>query len=490
METYSGGYIEAIRYGYTKEAYYTDIASAYPSVIKELYDLRGSKVTTGTGTPPRIPYSYCFIRGELDVPSNVNFHPVTIKHFFTGLKDSNIRATGNYIASYTLEERDYLQSLGATFKNEKWYNVETTGKLSTMAEAIGITYDLRMRQLAEGNSAEYVSKTTINSMYGIQFECVDQYEDLELGVERVGYRGGEFLNTIYATLITSRTRIKMSKMAHHIEANGGKVILMMTDSVFATGSPDMFDKTLIREKKTLGYFEKPVLVKDMVCLGTGRYSYKTVEGTVASKKRGLNITDFVDPRGVELDIFDWSQALDIIKHTKEQQIEVKVRKLISVGMVKGSNTWKVEDLGRVVDDVTKVDVITGLAKRLLKYNMTDITVLCDNLVDTIPLHISTYMTGREEVLDCTLPMLRDPMMLKSYHSVKEEDLNNRSNASIKHNKKKKVKKTRNERHKKIYNELKKYGYDSKTRNKMSKWNDDKIIEKLRKDGHLNNEEDE
>jgi len=172
-ESYSGGYIEAISYGTAKVGYMADIASAYPSVAVNLYDLRGAKITYGKGTPPHIDKSYCFVRGDITVPENIDYHPITIKH--PVLLDTNIRATGNYRCSYTIKERDYLLTLGATFKNEEWYNIKTKGKLSPLAIATKKFLASRKRMLAKGDSAQYTAKTCANSIYGILYEAIKTY---------------------------------------------------------------------------------------------------------------------------------------------------------------------------------------------------------------------------------------------------------------------------------------------------------------------------
>lgn len=175
-ESYKGGYIEALRLGYIKEAYYADIASAYPAYIAKLYDLRGSKLTTGFGVPPKIKYSYCFIRGTVTIPEHINIHPLTVKHPTS--KETNIRPVGTFRASYLLEEREYLISLGASFESEEWVNVETSGKLSPFAEVASNLTDLRGKLIDEHNSAEYVVKKTNNSGYGITFEAVPTHVEL------------------------------------------------------------------------------------------------------------------------------------------------------------------------------------------------------------------------------------------------------------------------------------------------------------------------
>jgi len=482
-ESYSGGEIESLRYGYTKKAWFSDIASAYPYHISQLWDLRGSKITTGTGPPPRIKNSYCFIRGEVNIPRSVNVHPITIKHPL--FDETNIRATGEYMASYLLEERDYVESLGATFHNEVWYNVETKGELSPIAKAVIQFVELRQELLAKGDTAQYVAKISANSMYGILFECVDKYiDDADGFVERVGFRAGEFFNPLYASIITARTRIQVSKASNEIEKAGGKPILIMTDSVFWEGTSNMLPENMVKDVKTLGYFETPEMVTEMVCLGTGRYSYTNSKGFISSKKRGLNVTAFHSDSGIVAESFNWNNALDIIRKTNKPIIDVSVRALVSIGMVKGSKKWTIKDLGRVVEEVRTVDVITGLSKRLLKNRPKNINVICDTMIDTEPLDIGVGIMGDGKIVDRTLSKLREKMQEKPVQTAGDIDKVNRTKASTKYNMKSNVAERRKKRQNKKYHALKKYGYDSKERRIMCKWNDDKIMAKLKEDCKL------
>lgn len=63
------------------------------------------------------------------------------------------------------------------------------------------------------------------------------YKDKD--VFRAGYRAGEFFNPIYATIITSETRLLISKSCKAIEEKGGKPFLIMRDSIFWTGRGSM-----------------------------------------------------------------------------------------------------------------------------------------------------------------------------------------------------------------------------------------------------------
>ena len=474
MEAYSGGQIETYRYGYSKEGYTADITSAYPSVIVGLYDLRGSKITKGSGEPPHIQYSYSFIRGEVNIPDGVDYHPLTIKHPLH--LETNIRAIGEYRASYTLEERDFLVSLGATFTNEVWYNIETKGELSPLAEVTRDFVDLRAKLRAEGNTAQFMAKISMNSIYGILYEAVDTYVEVGDKTAKDGYRAGEFFNPIYATIITSRTRLTISKACHSIVKNGGKPILVMTDSIFWQGSEDMLPSDLWRETKTLGYFEKPDKVNDIVCLGSGRYGYTNDKGYTQSKRRGLNIIHIHDPAGIPTEEFNWLQALKIAYKNNTTDLNIMVRSLISVGQVLGNHSYTNKDLGRVVETKRQVDLIVGATKRSYSNDIKNAKKLMRGLIDTKPLYLSRGMTGEDILQDQTLPELRQLMMVKEVITRKEREQEVSRKTSKRYYNKNRDQV--NDKRSNVYSQLRELGYTSKEALSMRAWSMDKIKNKL------------
>ncbi len=480
-ESYSGGYIESLRYGYAPEAFTADITSAYPSIIVKLFDLRGCVISNGAGTPPHLPNSYCFIRGELDIPMNVNYHPVTVKHPVKKMSEMNIRAVGNYIASYTIEERDFLLKRGATFTNETWYNIQTTGKPSPIAESCQMFYDLRMRLRAENNSAQFMAKIAMNSLYGILFEAVDTYADVLDDVERLGYRAGEFFNPIYASIITSRIRILLSEAATAIEQKGGKPILLMTDSLYWTGKPDMLPETLYKETKTLGYFEKPERVRDMICLGSGRYEYETEAGKHTSKRRGLNAVDIHSPDGVIINDFNWKQALDEMVKSGHNKIVVNVRTLLTVGLITHNNKYSYKDLGLIQEETRNVEAVVGGAKR--NYDLSELkdpSILSTTMIDTEPLYLGYGMLGKPGICDQSLPELRSEVFkheVKTTYQKRQETW--KSGAKTYYSKKKTA--IADDR-KLMTKKLIALGYTSDEAHTMKDWSVERINMQLRKDG--------
>jgi len=583
MEAYSGGYIESLRYGFCKEAWYCDIASAYPSVIRTLYDLRGSKITTGKGEPPHIPNSYCFIRGMVDIPADCDFHPITVKNPIA--QETNIRAVGQYIAAYTLAERDFLVEQGARFTAETWYNVETTGKLSPMAEVCDHFLDLRAKLKAAGNSAQYMAKIAANSLYGIQFEAVDTFEEKQLeftetvkenhpykkiltpylkrlsfdGIEnelkatfqdeykkiaqrwkapakasgmpiesaaaelaasglqleethpaeilralnhfytekvsgtitgtrpeiiRAGYRAGEFFNPIYASIITSGARILISKALQSIRKAGGKPILVMTDSIFWEGKKSDIPADLWRAKKTVGYFEEPARVENMVCLGAGRYEYESGDHVITAKRRGLNAVDLHDPQGIPMDAFNWRSALDVMARTGSEKIHVKVRALLSVGIILHNHDYKIEDLGRVVEDVREVDCIVGKSKRIFDSSYKNPAMLMHSMVETYPIILAKGMLGDKQFYDQTLPKLRALMDDKKVVSFKEQTKKRKCENQKAYAKRPKTKEKLSNDYKTKYAQIRDMGYLVDEAKKMAKWSMERLMAQFERDGKI------
>jgi hypothetical protein len=589
-ENYSGARIEATRYGYTPTAWIADITQAYPAVISNLLDLRGAKITYGTGEPPHIPNSYVVIRGTVHVPDRFIYHPISIKHPDPLLKDTNICAVGEYRCGYSLTIRDFMVERGATFEDEEWYNIECTGKLSPIAIVARRLTQLRGELLAKKSTSQFRVKQQSASLYGIEYEATEVYEEIrtehtitehiqndykgilksyirkidltscksdlkyqydtdykkimarwhssgglqpdivaqelesagvhidainpsdimieidslytqkspkftgtyyEDSVENIGYRGGEFYNPLYAGIITGETRILLSRVCDTIEKRGGKVILQMTDSVLWKGTFEQFPAEYFKDKKTVGYFEKPKEVYDVLCLGSGRYEYTDDTGDYTGKVRGLNIAEVHDPNGiVDESGFKWRDALRLMESTKAEKIHVKVRVLVSVGMILHSNTYTVQDLGRIVDEWRDVDVIVGKNKRFYGDELKNPAILAKKLVDTKPIFVDRYMYGGVEIPDQTYPELRSQLMKKSLKTQKKK--NQDSNAKSQHKyyekNKDKVNASANKRNNPVqaerYRQLGEYGYDSPTKKKMSHWSMEKILEQLKKDGKV------
>jgi len=578
-EAYSGGYIDAIRYGYAKEGYYADIASAYPAVITKLTDLRGSKIYKGTGKPPSVKNGYVFIRGTVTIPHHVQYHPITVKHA-TSI-ETNVRPVGTFRASYIIEERDFVESVGGSFEDEEWYAIETSAEPSPLATVCHEFIELRKKLKKKKSSSEHMAKIAANSLYGILYEAVDTHQETTLekevitdshkdtfyrdvfkpykkgikfdgyesdlkslfdndynktrslwhningtepdvvkmelesagvqlqsehpadiiaeidslyrmptkheqselevvaGVRKVGYRAGEFWNPLYATVITAKTRILMAEAATAIEKNGGKPIILMTDSITWQGTGDMLPSKFVRKQKTLGYFEEPEHVKEIVCLGSGRYGFmqwnakdKAYTEYIA-KRRGLNATDIHDPNGEPVGGFSWKTALNVMEKENSQNIKVSVRTLITPGMVEHQHlNWRIEDMGRIVDENREVDAIVGLHKRMVNADIKDPKWLACELIDTSSIIFMTSMFGDGCKIDQTFPKLREALMQKELLTRKEK--NKRSNKKSQRKYYKARQKVIRDDSNKKYNYVKSFGFSPQEAKLMAYWSDARL----------------
>lgn len=487
-EAYSGGYIDAISYGSADEAYIADVASAYPAVIQNLYDLTDSEFRYGTGEPPHIEYAYTFCRGLVNIPKGLDFHPITIKHELPEMKDINVRFEGSFIASYTKDERDFIVSVGGSFEDETWYSVVTKGKPAVQSGVSIKLGDLRNHYLSIGSRTEALIKRINNSGYGILFEAVPIFEEIEGVPTRVGYRAGEFFNPLYASIITARTRIIMSSASYEIKKNGGQVCAIMTDSVSWTGTKDMLPKVLpfswgesgIKLEKTFGYFEEPETLRNLVVLGAGLYGYDkidvesdTVSYTV-NKRRGFNISGLLneDEEIIEGN-FNWSNVLEEMVRVDSDELTAMVRVMVSVGILAHQReTYTVEDLGRVLDTQKHIKAISGKGKRIITEEMRKPKMLSNNMMKTNALYVS-YNTGGNGYVNGSLPILREEMMkleMKTSKIIKADNNRNRQKRFYDNNKddKKLIRK-------KKYDLARANGFSSYQAQKLQGWNMDKLV---------------
>ena len=471
-ESYSGGYIETLQFGYIDKAFMSDIASAYPSKEVQLYDLRDAKITEGYGIPPKIKNSYCFIRGDIDVPLTLNFNPITIKHPFSNI--TNIRGVGEYRASYLLESRELLLKNGCKFSNEYWINIETTGKISTFAMAVNSFLEMRKYFLKVGDDAQQLAKDCANSGYGISYECTPVYEIIDGKIVKTGYRGGEFYNPIYASVITALVRNQITECALAIEKNGGEILLIMTDSLFWNGTITDLPSKYWREEKTLGFFEKPIQVNKFMCLGSGRYEYYLGDDKYKGKTRGISIAELLNENGVVMNSFNWRSLVYKAEAQNTNIINVNTRILVSPPLVLNFDKYKVEDLGLVKTENREIDILAGKSKRMIHLKDDWLSKISKELLKTKPLYLFRGMDGENHIQDFTLPNYRRLVKLQDVKNKEERQKLNKQKQNERYREinKEKINKKRREK----YALLRKYGFDTKISKIYSKKNYKEVYE--------------
>jgi len=480
-ECYKGARIESFMNGYAKKGYTIDIASAYVAEIVKLKDLRGSKVYKGIGTPKPIENAYVLCRGLIHTgkEKGIEYHTILTKH--PENKALNICAIGDFNASYYIEEREAMIKNGATFENEEWYVIQTTGNLSVLAEIELTLFDNRMELYKKGDLRERLIKTMMVSGYGVAYEAIMTYLMENAEILAQGFRAGEFFNDLSAGRITMGTRLMNYNACRDIIENGGEIVSIMTDGIVVIGELDTLPPEYWKEEKTLGYYEKPEEIRNIINLGAGRYEYSKFNKKTGlydkfvAKTRGLQIEDVLSPDGLVLNVFKWENLLKQIKDKDQNKIRVNVRTLITPGVVGNSNTWKVKDMGLIASETRDIEIVVGKQKRIMP--KIDYSMLKSKMFKTKPIEIKLQTFGNDELQDYTLPVFRKLVGEKSYLSREDKTKMKNDKASKKYYEKNKVEKK--EKYNSKYALLRKRGLSCEDSKRMAGWKTNKIYDWLK-----------
>lgn len=285
MRSYHGGKIESYVLGFIPQAKIIDITSAYPYAYTLLEQLTG-KIVRFKDVKQIKDYYYAFIKCDIHIRDGDLIHPLSIP---SPINLSNISPYG-YLENITITkiEYDYLLSRGVSIKVKDVIACESI-KEYPYKPIINTLFNQRMITSKTNKSVSEMNKTILNSMYGIVYELTPIYEEDDKGnIDYKGLRAGDFFNPVLASYITALTRTYLSRVSQNILDNNGNVFLNMTDSIIYEGDVtlDVFSET-----KTLGYFEKPEIIKDVIILGSGRYEYYndfTKKYTI--KSRGFSVS--------------------------------------------------------------------------------------------------------------------------------------------------------------------------------------------------------
>lgn len=346
-EAFSAGYVDQFAIGYFPEVCTADIASAYPDKIRELPDFRECEIVYGEDaeTLHKLLAKYdietVVFRGKVTIPDTLKFHPITIKTYAR----ENYRPIGTFHAAYTLDEKQFCESYGATFEDEQWaafiIHNRKPSPLAIVSQRLGQLRDFLLKERDKHpkesddyrflDGQQYVTKVIDNSIYGktvMTTEFVENFDGIPL---ITGYIAGDRFNLLMGVLITSRTRIQIARACMAIEANGGNPIMTMTDSIYWEGNGNELPSNVIQEIKTPGFFEPPQKITDFFILKTGQYEYKSGDKW-SYKLRGLPVLfdELKSTEGFYRRLIK-DANLPITLHPREVSIPLNTRRLISIG---------------------------------------------------------------------------------------------------------------------------------------------------------------
>ena len=362
-EAFSAGYVDQHAIGYIPQAFTADISAAYPFQIRKLPDLRYAHLYYGKGDLPMdlaasVNVESAIIRGCVTIPQGLVYHPITIKN----VERVNIRPQGTFYATYTLEERDFCESYGATFENEEYViitlNERHTAPIAGISQTLGEMRDDILREIKTATTdrktvldgQQYIVKVIDNSIYGKTVMLTESV--IMQGDEPVieGYVTGDRYNLLYGTLITARTRTLLANAAMRVYRAGGHVVLLMTDSLYWTGSAKMLPSDMIARKKTAGYFEPPTEIHDLFLLKTGLYEYRDTQSKWHYKLRGFPVIERPIGNAPFLRDFVLDYCRELPMTTKPQHIKIPIetKRLVTIG------AKNLEQLGLVKNNQTSM----------------------------------------------------------------------------------------------------------------------------------------
>ena len=292
--SYWGGRFEVFKRGCFDNVYSCDIRSAYPYQISKLLNLDMGVWTHELYPPENAEYGFieCLVTLEnedigvlpwMDRKHNVLLFPQMNKNY-------------TYI---TLDELKFMENhaIGEIEFISGWYWTPTE-KIYPFAR-ISDMYNNRMKLKRKGNPLEYTLKIVMNSLYGKTIQIVKRKRQLKDGEHPYGDHGvlktldgnddysieyvtGQLFNPVYASLITSRTRLQLLELMY---TNPDSVISCFTDSIFST-------KKLSGKSDILGDWDDEGK-GEFVILGSGVYSFLTNKG-IKTRFRGFTEANKID----------------------------------------------------------------------------------------------------------------------------------------------------------------------------------------------------
>src|SRR5690554_6450402 len=351
MRSYHGGKIESYVLGYIKKAKISDETAAYPYALSQLPKLT-NKVHYHTNTKFLNNFFYAFIRCDIIINNEDFIHPVIVKN---PINNANISPFG-YIENViiTKVEYDYLIKNGIEVIVKDYYAIEHIHGIFPYRNLVYYLFENRIKYSKTNISVSEMFKTIINSLYGINFELTDIFKEKDGDILWEGYRAGDFFNPVIASYITAFTRTYISNVSYNIIQNGGEVYLNMTDSIIFNGkiTLDIFSKD-----KTLGKFEMPTEISDIIILGAGRYEYREeFTNKYVIKNRGFSVTRKDKSFYSEFDLQD--------------KFTIKTREFVS-SFKATTNKFRFRDMGHLLDSDYIINPFNLGGKRVVEnYNIS------------------------------------------------------------------------------------------------------------------------
>jgi len=371
--SYFGGRFEVTQKGYFDNIVVQDIASAYPYQIANLIDINKGE---------------WFKITDLDETADIAFYRVVIdKTTDHSIQPLGFRQNGLVFYPEMQNILHYLTQDELLLALDNYDDIEITVIDGWAFYASEPVYPFeKMREIFEERKKikesdpilQLVLKIIMNSKYGKAAEKVRKYVKTDFSKAddfvyvddyipvRTTLQPGRIFNPVYASLITSRTRVMLVEQALK---NPDHVVAMFTDSIFST-------KKIVRESSELGGWEVECEGEALI-IGSGVY-------TVRNKNTGLLKTRL---RGIHLD-YDNIDLFEVAEANKNKTaVELEWKKTIKPKeALLFKNKYSIKNINHMIHYKRELNVRMDKKRKWLKNPVTFSELLARNY-ESLPLHI-------------------------------------------------------------------------------------------------------
>lgn len=344
-ESYRGGKIECSKIGYFPEAYLLDIHSAYPSAMLKLRKLDGTWIECDTTVQhghtdanqlgPSEDAIYAVVDVTVRIPKGLYLCPVPLvtREFPLIYPHGEWKTTVDLTTFRALAARGWIVTVHAGKQMIGGSNTLMFPEMTAM-------YDERIANPLNS----WAIKIVMNSLYGKFAQVMKRYFRTRIigpETEIIGrhyYRCKEvfpkFTNFVLAAAITADIRQRIYNEVPHKD-----LIFASTDGVMLT-RPSMPERLC---GAGLGQWETAERVRDLVVIGSGIYSYVTLDKKTGEDKRVTKMRGF----NVDLDLVS---ALDTVKST----VRFRVNRNITLAQTVRAGTSR--DMNEIVEVPRDLDL--------------------------------------------------------------------------------------------------------------------------------------
>lgn len=372
---FNGGRFELLKKGYYPEIYCYDISSAYPYQMTKLIDYSNGKWKKIKKFNPDADYGFYHCHVKCLEPY---FSPFTVRR--AGL---SIYPNGSFYQYLNSDEITFIKQFYPKIKLTilRGYEFTTAFEVYPFKEEIERLYEWKSREKDE--TIKYCVKIILNSLYGKT-------------IQTVGDRTGKLFNPLYATKITSNTKLELQKLALQSPEN---IIQFSTDSVISKVP------LIVPDKPKLGDFSFEFTGKGIFAMSdiyslwnlTDKSIFSDEKTEKASKTkdkfRGFNKT-----KDTLFNIFEYldleeknKTLLDILKimGNKTKYEYIKKRPYHLGECIRHTNTRTLDDINVFFEENKTIDLNSDI-KRFWQRKFTNAKDCMTNQINSYPLNFGGF----------------------------------------------------------------------------------------------------